>query len=141
MKIIFAVLLILHGLIVTAQSSASFKPVGGTPNPAWMAWFPANLGQSWLFSRLGLEQAAGVKILGLLWLLGGLAIAAAGLGILGFIIPVPWWRMLALVGGLLSLLMLSLYFHPFYLVGIAASILVVIAILARNWTVLQQIGL
>jgi hypothetical protein len=48
MKILIAVLLIVHGLIVAGQSSGSFNPVGGVKNPAWLSWWPANLGQSWL---------------------------------------------------------------------------------------------
>jgi len=138
MKIVFGILLLLHGFIVCAQSSASFKPRGGTPNPAWLALFPANLGQSWLFGKLGVEQAAGVKALGILWLAAGFALIAAALGIFGFLIPLPWWRGLALAGALLSLLMLALYFHPFYAVGIAASVILLVALLSKSWPVLQQ---
>jgi hypothetical protein len=141
MRILFGILLLLHGFIVCAQSSASFKPIGGTPNPSWMAWFPANLGQSWLFSKLGIEQAAGVKALGILWLIAGIALILGALAMFHFIIPLAWWRILAIIGAGLSLLILALYFHPFYLIGFSASLILLIALLSKSWGVLEHIGL
>lgn len=141
MKIAFAILLFVHGFIVAAQSSASFKPKGGTPNPSWMNWFPANLGQSWLFSRFGIEKMSQVKDLGYLWIIAGVALVLAGLGVLGFIIPVTLWRMLALVGAVFSLIMLVLYFHPFYILGFTASLLLLLALLVKSWGLLTQISL
>jgi hypothetical protein len=141
MRILFGILLLLHGFIVCAQSSVSFKPVGGTPNPAWMAWFPVNLGQSWLFAKTAMEQAARVKVFGILWLVAGIALILAALGVLHFIIPLAWWRIFALIGAQLSLLMLLLYFHPFYLIGFSASLILLIAILSKSWGVLTQMGL
>jgi hypothetical protein len=141
MKIVFGILLLLHGFIVAAQSSTSFKPGAGTANPAWMKWFPANLGQSWLFEKLNLASAAGIKALGILWLAAGIALMLAALGVFGFIIPATWWRTLALVGAVLSLVMLALCFHPFYLVGFSASLLLLITLLSKSWGILQQIGL
>jgi len=44
MKILIAVLLIVHGLIVASQSSGSFNPAGGLKNPSWLSWWPAHLG-------------------------------------------------------------------------------------------------
>ena len=43
MKILIAVLLIIHGLIVASQSSGSFNPGAGVANPSWLNWFPVNL--------------------------------------------------------------------------------------------------
>lgn len=141
MKIALAILLFVHGFIVAAQSSASFKPKGGTPNPAWMKWFPANLGQSWLFSRYGIEKMPQVKDLGYLWIIAGVALILAGLGVLGVVIPVAIWRMLALVGAVFSLIMLVLYFHPFYIIGFSASLLLLIALLLKSWPIFTNIGL
>ena len=97
MKILIAVLLIVHGLIVTAQSSGSFKPVTGpigVENPSWVSWWPTQLGQSWLLSYLGLEKSPIVVIGGVLWLISGIALVAAGLGVIGFFIPIELWRSL-----------------------------------------------
>jgi hypothetical protein len=141
MKILFAILLIIHGLIVASQSTGSFKPSAGVPNPVWLNWWPVNLGQSWLLVPSGAEQSLLARSAGVLWLAAGLALIAAGLGILGFIIPIAWWRSLALVGAILSLIMLVVYIHPFLGIGIGASVLILAALLMSQWTVLQQIGL
>jgi hypothetical protein len=141
MKIFFGILLILHGLIVAAQSSGSFKPVDGPANPGWLAWWPVNLGQSWLFVPMGAVTNPIVRAGGILWLAAGLALMAAGLAVLGILVPAGWWRGLAVTGAILSLVMLGLYLHPFYGIGIGASALILAALLIKPWTVLSQIGL
>lgn len=141
MKIIFAILLIAHGLIVASQSSGSFKPSLGVINPSWLNWWPVNLGQSWVLTSLGIEQTLLAKAGGILWLVAGMALVAAGLGILGLIIPLSWWRILALTGAILSLVMLVIYLHPFFGVGIGVSIILLIALLLKSWPVLANLGL
>lgn len=136
MKILISVLLIIHGLIVAGQAAGSFGST--TPNeiqnPSFVSWWPVNMGRSWLFSWLGLEQTLGVyRIGGLLWLAGGIALVAAGLGVLGFIIPVDWWRNLAIGGGAVSLFMLAVYFHPMTIIGTASSMAVLVALLWARW--------
>ena len=141
MKILLGVLLIIHGFIVTAQSSGSFNPVGGIQNPSWLNWWQANLGQSWLLSTLGVERTLIARAGGLLWLVAGITLLAAGLGVLGVIVPLTWWRRLALCGAVLSLVMLVIYLHPFYVLGLAASIILLIALISEQWSILKQLGL
>ena len=141
MKILIAVLLVVHGFIVTAQSSGSFNPVGGIQNPSWLNWWSVNLGQSWLFSSLGVERTLIARAGGLLWIIAGITLVAAGLGVLKVIIPLTWWRSLALTGAILSLVMLAIYLHPFYCIGLAASILLLVALLWEQWPILKQLGL
>ena len=132
MKILISVLLIIHGLIVAGQAAGSFVSTipNEIQNPSFVSWWPVNMGRSWLFSWLGLEQTLGVyRIGGLLWLAGGIALVAAGLGVLGFIIPVDWWRNLAIGGGAVSLFMLAVYFHPMTIIGTASSMAVLVALL------------
>ena len=136
MKLLISALLIIHGLIVAAQSSGSFGSTipSELQNPSFVSWWPINMGRSWLFSWLGLERTLTVyRIGGLLWLVGGIALVAAGLGVLGFIIPADWWRGLAISGAAVSLFMLALYFHPIMIVGTAASLAVLIALLWLQW--------
>ncbi|HSL45399.1 MAG TPA: hypothetical protein VK897_18340 [Anaerolineales bacterium] len=136
MKLLISALLIIHGLIVAAQSSGSFGSTipSELQNPSFVSWWPINMGRSWLFSWLGLERTLTVyRIGGLLWLVGGIALVAAGLGVLGFIIPADWWRGLAIGGAAVSLFMLALYFHPIMIVGTAASLAVLIALLWLQW--------
>ena len=136
MKLLIAVLLIIHGLIVAGQAAGSF---GSTipkelQNPAFVSWWPISMGRSWLFSWLGLEKTLAVyRIGGLLWLAGGIALVAAGLGVWGFVIPPDWWRGLAISGAALSLFMLAVYFHPITIIGTASSLAVLIALLWAKW--------
>lgn len=141
MNILIAFLLIIHGLIVAAQSSGSFNAVGGIKNPSWLNWWPANLGQSWLLAPLGVEQTLLARAGGFLWLVAGMTLVAAGLGILGLGVPPTWWRTLALFGAVISLVMLTVYLHPFYGIGIGASIILLAALLWAQWPMLERIGL
>lgn len=141
MKVLFAVLLILHGLIVIGQSSSSFNPVGGVKNPAWLSWWPSNLGQSWLLSPLGIEQSVLARAGGVLWLAAGIALVAAGLSVVGLVVPSALWRSLALTGGVISLLMLVIYLHPFYGIGIGSSIVLLAALVGEQWPLLERFGL
>jgi hypothetical protein len=136
MKLLISVLLILHGLIVAGQSAGSFGSTipNELQNPSFVSWWPINMGRSWLFSWLNMEKALLVyRIGGLLWLAGGVALVAAGLGVLGFIIPIAWWRELAVGGAAISLFMLAVYFHPITIIGTASTLAVLIALLWAKW--------
>ncbi len=136
MKLLIATVLILHGLIVAGQAAGSF---GSTlpkevQNPSFVSWWPVNMGRSWLFSSLGMDKTPALYRVGeLLWLAGGIGLVAAGLGVLGFIVPTGWWRELAIGGAAISLLMLLLYLHPLMLIGTASSLAVLISLLWAKW--------
>ena len=136
MKLLISVLLIIHGLIVAGQAAGGF---GSTipreiQNPSFMSWWPIGLGRSWLFSWLGLEKTLAVyRIGGLFWLAGGIALVAAGLGVLGFGVPTTWWRDLAIGGAAISIIMLTIYFHPMTIIGTASSLAILIALLWAKW--------
>ena len=137
MKLLISVLLIVHGLIVAGQSAGSFGATipSEVPNPSFVSWFPINMGRSWLFSALGLNNSfPAYRISGILWLFGGLMLVAAGLGMFGILVPVVWWRGLALVGAATSLFMLLLYFHPLMIIGTASSVAVLVAFGWFHWT-------
>jgi hypothetical protein len=136
MKILISALLIIHGLIVAGQSAGSFGSTipSELQNPSFVSWWPINLGRSWLFSWFHLERTLAVyRVGGLLWLVGGIALVAAGLGVLGFMVPPDWWRGLAVAGGAISLFMLALYFHPLSILGFASSVAILVALLWLRW--------
>lgn len=141
MNILIAVLLVVHGLIVASQSSGSFNPGTGVANPSWLNWFPVNLGRSWVLSALGFERTLLARAGGILWLLAGLTLVAAGFSVLGFLIPPSWWRTLALIGAVISLVMLIVYFHPLFGVGIGASTVLLSALLWAQGSNLARLGL
>jgi hypothetical protein len=136
MKALLALLLILHGLIVAAQSAGSF---GSTipdelRNPSFVGWWPINMGRSWLFAWLGLDKTLAIyRLGGLFWLAGGITLVAAGMSVLGFVIPADWWRSLAIGGATLSLFMLAVYFHPMMIIGTSSSLALLIALLWLRW--------
>jgi hypothetical protein len=137
MKLLISVLFILHGLIVAAQSAGSFgaRIPNEVQNPSFISWFPINMGRSWLFSLFGLQNSLpAYRISGILWLIGGLILVAAGLGMFGILVPVVWWRSLAIAGAAISLFMLLLYFHPLMIIGTASSVAVLIAFGWLHWT-------
>ena len=136
MKLLISALLIIHGLIVAGQAAGSFGSTipNEVQNPSFVSWWPINMGRSWLLSWLGLEKTLIVyRVGGLLWLAGGIALVAAGLGILGFIVPPEYWRSLAVGGAAISLFMLTVYFHPITIIGTASSLTVLVALLWAQW--------
>ena len=136
MRIMVAVLLVLHGLITAAQSATSFGSSSGVANPKWLAWWPTPLGKSWL----GVEGSFLGILAGFLWLLAGAALVAAGFGLFGFIVPAAWWRVLAGAGAVLSLVLFAVYAHPFYAIGIAADLAILIALLWLRFPSPQVLG-
>ena len=140
MNYVTAVLLILHGLISTAQAVGSFSSSEGVPNPNWLNWWPTPLGKSWLLSQLGIGQSLFSTIVGVLGLVSGVCIIAAGLGLLGFVIPLHWWRLLAGAGAALSLIYFAIYAHPFFAVGIGANIAILFVLLWSGWPSIDILG-
>jgi len=136
MKLLVSALLIIHGLIAAGQAAGSFGSIipAELRNPSFVSWWPINMGRSWLLSSLGLENTLAVyRIGGLLWLAGGIALVAAGLGIFGFVIPADWWRGLAIGGAAISLFMLIIYLHPILIIGTTSSLAVLVALLWLRW--------
>jgi hypothetical protein len=124
--------LVAHGLITTMIGFGSMSnPTSATmPAPSWLAWWPGTLGRSWAFDALHLGSGLAV-VGGLLWLAAGLSLLAAGLGWLGVPIVSSQWQILALIGAVLGLAALVLYFHPFYMVAIVIDVVIVALVWGR----------
>jgi hypothetical protein len=76
------------------------------------------------------------RILGrILWLASAASLMAAAFSLLGFIVPSPWWRVLAGVGARISLVLFIPYAHPLYTVGIAANAAILLLLL---WAMLPS---
>jgi hypothetical protein len=129
-------MLIVHGLIVAAQSNGAFGGGGPSSNPSWLKWWPTALGQSWLLVGLGLEQTVAAWFAGVLWLIAGVTLLVAGLGVFGVLVPQGWW----IGGAAMSLLMLLFYLHPFYGIGTGLSAAILVALLWAHWPALEQVG-
>jgi hypothetical protein len=127
--------LVVHGLITTMIGAGAVT----NPNspamtlPSWFSWWPGAFGRSWLFDALGL--GTGVSVVGgLVWLVAGVALVAAGLGWLGVPGVRDLWQTLAFVGAALGLLALAVYFHPLYLVAVVIDLAVVVLLWGRLTT-------
>ncbi len=141
MKILVALLLVAHGLITAGFSMGCFKPSAPIANPTWLRSWPTGMGQSWLLARLGWEQSPITILFGLLFLAAGAALIGAGLGMLGFVVPAALAPNLMLAGAGLCFLMLVVYLHPFYLVGIATNVAALALVVLTHWPSLLTPGL
>ena len=130
--VVVGIVLVAHGLITTmiGFGSMSNPTSAAMPTPSWLGWWPGTLGRSWAFDALNLGSGPAL-IGGLLWLAAGLALVGAGLGWLGVSVVGDQWQMLALVGAVLGLAALALYFHPFYIVAIVIDVLIVASVWGR----------
>ncbi len=63
-----------------------------------------------------------------LWLVAGLALFAAGLGWLGVSALSRVWQPLAVGGAAVGLVVLVLFFHPFYLVAVLINVAILVLI-------------
>ena len=129
---VVGIVLVAHGLITTMIGFGSMtNPAGSAmPSPSWLGWWPGTLGRSWAFDALNFGSGPAV-IGGLLWLAAGLALVGAGLGWLGVSVVSNQWQMLAVVGAVLGLTALALYFHPFYVVAIVIDVVIVVSVWGR----------
>jgi hypothetical protein len=127
-----ALLLVGHGLITTMIGVTGVTSPNGPAMtlPSWFDWWPGPFGRSWLFDTLNLGSLAAV-LGGLVWLAAGVALIGAGIGLLGFGPLHDQWRTLGLVGGVLGLFAVVVYFHPLYLAAALIN-LVLVALLWRQ---------
>jgi len=110
-----------------------FKPGAPVPNPVWLRSWPTGMGQSWLLDRLGWSHSPVTILCGILFLASGAALIGAGLGVLEVALPAALVPVLALIGAGLCFLMLLLYLHPFYLIGITADVAIMGFALLVHW--------
>ena len=133
---IFAVFLIVHGLVHTGLAAA---PIPNDPDSKPGSFFTATA-RIWLLPRLGLNASA-VQWVGILLVaLVTLGFILAGLGVLGVPGLNTIWRTIAVVSACLSLLLLILFWHPWLVVGVLIDIGILITLLWAKWPPLTMIG-
>lgn len=127
--------LVVHGLITTMIGVVAVtKPdASALTLPSWFGWWPGPFGRSWLLDALNLGSSAAI-LGGLVWLVAGVALVAAGLGWLGVPGLRELWQTLALLGAAAGLLALAVYFHPIYLVAVVIDLAVVVLLWGRLTT-------
>ncbi len=124
--IIFGVLLV-HGI---GHIQGVMAGLGISSTETWH-------GRSWLLTNLLGESVS--RTLGLIiYLVSTVGFIAAGLGVMGWLVPNDWWRTLALVSAVISLVGLIFYWHSlvalFNKIGaLGVNLAVLIGILLLNW--------
>lgn len=124
-KVLLAGFLLAHGLI-----HASFlapRPAATAGGPAW----PFDLGRSWALTPLGLDSAT-TSVLGMALIaatIAGFGLAAvAALGVAPGLWPVG-----VAVGGVASILLLGLFFHPWLALGVVIDLVLLWAVFLGSW--------
>ena len=135
LRVFIAAVLILHGL----GHVMGIFPVFGLFREQGLS------SRSWLLT--GLLGEPFTSWFGLLfWLAALLSFVGAGLGLLNWLVPYEWWRAMAVVGAIASLLGLSLYWHAFFtdfnkLSAIGVDLIVLVALLWLQWPTDVLLGL
>lgn len=137
MTVFVGVLIALHGLITLAIGGAA---VSGTPTSSEMSklpgagWYPVPMGESWLL-RGGAAQLGGV-----LWVVAGIGLLLTAASVFGFILPGAW-RQVGLISGALGLAGIALFFHPYYVIAIAANLALIAAATVLEPTARRVLGI
>jgi hypothetical protein len=136
-QVLVGVLIALHGLITLAIGGAA---VGGAPTPPQMGrlpgagWYPVPMGESWLL-RGGAAQMGGV-----LWVLAGIGLLLTAASVFGFIMAGAW-RQAGLISGALGLAGIALFFHPYYVIAVAANLALIAAATVLEPTARRVFGI
>ena len=123
---IVAIFLILHGLV---HAILALVPDPNTLGAGFATFFS----RSWLFSGLGLSPSTGRPIAILLAAIAAIGFVAAGLALLGFLVPFDWWRSLAIASAVVSLLLLVVFWNTYLIVGILIDIAILVTLIFFNW--------
>ena len=95
-------------------------------------WMPSS---SWLFPKF--SESTLKVVSSMFWILSTLGFLASFFGFIGFIIPIMWWRSLAVVFAIVSLLGLFLFWNTwpkFNLIGaLSMNIAVLVTQLVLHW--------
>lgn len=122
LRLLVAGALLVHGI---GHSLGYFKPA-----------------KSWLLSFLG-EPALRVSA-NVFWTVAGLGFVLSCLAFVGFVVPIDWWRPLAIVFAVISLLGLVVFIGNwpiFNTVGaIGFNVVVLAALLWKHWPPVELFG-
>ena len=137
MPVFVGILIALHGLITLVIGGTA---VSGAPTPPEMSklpgagWYPVPLGESWLLHG-GAAQMGGV-----LWVLAGIGLLLTAASVFGFVLPGAW-RHIGLASGALGLAGLALFFHPYFVIAIAANLAIIAGATALEPTARRLLGI
>jgi hypothetical protein len=116
-RILTGVFLIAHAWIHIGLAQVPVPQPGGLRTPFLPAWWRDAVDPNWPVSRLGLSPQITRTLGWILWILVAAGYIAAGIMLLFIPSQVAVWQGLTVGASGLSLLLLILYWHPWYPVG------------------------
>lgn len=134
LRIVIALVLIVHGI---GHSLGWFPAFGWAKAEHWSE-------QSWLLSNiLGPSATRWIGIT--IWLVALVGFLAAGLGLFGILVPATWWRTLAVVSAIVSLVGLALFWNAFpgllnKVGAIGVDVAALVALLWARWPPAEMVG-
>jgi hypothetical protein len=127
MKTIVALFLSLHGLV---HGILAMVPDPNTPEAGFGTFFS----RSWLFAGLGLSESAGRVIAIVLAAVATIGFIVTGLALLDILVPFDWWRTLAIIAAVVSLLLLVIFWNLYLIVGVAIDVVILVTLVFTDWT-------
>ena len=92
------------------------------------------MAKSWLVTGAGLDPAL-VRALGTALVLTTIVLlVAAGLSTVGWFVATEWWSPLVVGGAVASALTLTVFFHPWIVLGLAIDAVLLWATLVAGWS-------
>lgn len=135
-RIIFSIFLIAHGLMTVSLSTVPAPVPGALHTPFFPGWWRTDIDSTWPAFRLGLPDGFVRTIGWVLWMAAFVLFTAAGAGLLGFPGLDMIWHILAAVAAGVSLVLLSLYWHPWLVIGILLNVTILLGVVS-GWFVRQ----
>ena len=77
---------------------------------------------------------------GVLWVLAGIGLLLTAASVFGFVLPGAW-RHIGLASGALGLAGLALFFHPYFVIAIAANLAIIAGATALEPTARRLLGI
>jgi hypothetical protein len=128
LRIIIAVVLFLHGIGHIMGVIPALRP---TEVKGWNS-------RSWLLTPL-LGETVSRVLSGVLFIVALAGFVASGLALLGWLVPHEWWRTLAVVSAVVSLVTVVLFWNAFVSLipnkvgALGVDIAVLVCLLVLNW--------
>ena len=129
LRIMLAVILILHGWIHFSLTYVPTPQPGALRTPFFPSWARADTDPAWLASKWGLSNGLVRGLGSALWLLTLAGFSAAGLALLFAPGAQTFWSLSAAVGAAASLLLLAFYWHPWLVAGVLINAAVLAGLL------------
>ena len=127
LKMILAALMVFHGL---AHAVLAMVPNPNDSQPTFANFFPGF--GSWLFP--GLSESAARTTASMLAALATIGSVAAGLALLGVVVPFDWWRVLAIGSAAVSLLLVVLFWDIYMIAGLLIDAAILATLVFTSWS-------